>query len=50
MTAQGERFDTKIKEMRAGRARNVTMFSDREYHEFVTKINEFRNPGYKMMP
>ena len=48
MTAQRERFDTKIKEMRAGQAKIVTMFSDREYHEFVTKINELRNPGYKM--
>ena len=25
------------------------MFSDREYPEFVTKINAFKNPGYKMM-
>ena len=50
MTTQRERFDCKIREMRAGQAKNVTMFSDREYQEFVTKINDFKNPGYKMMP
>ena len=44
MTAQKERFDSKIREMRAGQAKNVTMFSDREYQEFVTKINVFKNP------
>ena len=33
MTAQRERFDSKIREMRAGQAKNVTMFSDKEYQE-----------------
>ena len=43
MTAQRERFDTKIREMRPGQAKNVTMFSDMEYHEFLTKMNVFKN-------
>ena len=50
MTAQRERFNTKIREMRAGQAKNVTMFSDMEYHEYLSKMNEFKSPGYKMMP
>ena len=41
MTAQRERFDSKIREMRAGQAKNVTMFSDKECQEFVKKINDF---------
>ena len=36
--------------MRAGQAKNVTMFSDMEYHEYLSKMNEFKSPGYKMMP
>ena len=36
--------------MRAGQAKNVTMFSDMEYHEYLSKMNEFKNPGYKMIP
>ena len=31
-------------------AKNVTMFSDREYQEFVEKINDLKDPGYKMTP
>ena len=50
MTAQMERFDSKIREMRAGQAKNVTMFSDRKYHKIGTKLNEFKNHGYKMTP
>ena len=42
MAAQRERFDSKIRDMRAGQAKNVTMFSDREYQEFVEKINDFK--------
>ena len=41
-TSHRDRFDNKIREMRAGQAKNVTMFSDREYYEFVTKLKEFK--------
>ena len=49
-TSHRDRFDSKIREMRAGQVKNVTMFSDREYNEFVTKLKEFKNPGYRMTP
>ena len=50
MTAQRERFNTKIREMRAGRAKNVTLFSDMEYHKYLSKMDEFKNPVYKIIP
>ena len=34
---QKERFDLRIKEQRSGQAKNVTMFSDAEYSEFIKK-------------
>ena len=34
---QKERFDLRIKELRSGQAKNVTMFSDAEYSEFIKK-------------
>ena len=49
-TSHRDRFDNKIREMTAGQAKNVTMFSDREYYEFVSKLKEFKNPGYRMTP
>ena len=36
-TSQKEIFDAKIREMRAGQAKNVTMFYDAEYDDFVPK-------------
>ena len=38
-TSQKERFDAKIREMRAGQAKNVTMVYDAEYDDFVAKMN-----------
>ena len=49
-TSQKERFDAKIREMRAGKAKNVTMFYDAEYDDFVAKMHEFKNQSYKMTP
>ena len=49
-TSQKERFDAKIREMRAGQAKNVTMFYDTEYDDFVAKKHEFKNQSYKMTP
>ena len=50
VSTQKERFDLKIKEMRAGQAKNVTMFNDTEYEGFIEKLKELKNPGYKMTP
>ena len=49
-SSHNDSFDIKIREMRAGQAKNVAMFSDRENYEFVTKLKEFKNPGYRMTP
>ena len=37
VSTQKERFDMKIKEMRAGQAKNVTMFNHTEYEGFIEK-------------
>ena len=47
---QKKRFDLKIKEMRAGQAKNVTMFNNTKYEAFLEKLKELKNPGYKMTP
>ena len=47
---QKERFDLRIKELRSGQAKNVTMFSDVEYFEFIRKLKDIKLPGYKMSP
>ena len=47
---QKEKFDQKIKEMRALQGRNVTMFTNVEYEHFIEKLKEFKLPGYKMTP
>lgn len=37
-----EKFDQKIKEMRAIQGRNVTMFTNVECEHFIEKLKEFK--------
>ena len=44
------RFDEKIQEMKAVQAKNVKMFSDEEYLDYISKLKEMKKPDYKMTP
>ena len=47
---QRGRFEAKIAELRASQGKNVRMFSDSEYKEFVKNVKEIRTPGHRMVP
>ena len=43
-------FDSKVAELRATQVRNVRMFSDVEYFQYIEKVKEIRAPGHRMVP
>ena len=47
---QRSRFDIKVAELRAAQGKNVRMFSDADYHDYVQKVKEIRTPGHRMVP
>ena len=44
------RFNTKVAELRATQGKNVRMFTDDEYHEYLRKVKDIRSPGHRMVP
>ena len=48
--SQKEKFDAKIKDLRATQGKNARMFSDSEYKEFIDIVKRIRTPGYRMLP
>ena len=47
---QRSRFDHKVAELRAAQGKNVRMFTDAEYQEYIQKVKEIRTPGHRMVP
>ena len=47
---QRSRFDIKVAELRAAQGKNVRMFTDADYHDYVQKVKEIRIPGHRMVP
>ena len=47
---QRARFDQKIKDLRAAQAKNVKIFTNDVYVEYIQKINEIKCQGYRMTP
>ena len=44
------RFDEKIKQLRSSQGKNVKMFFDQEYHNFIQKHKDIISPRYNMVP
>ena len=44
------RFNTKVAELRATQGKNVRMFTDDEYQEYLRKVKDIKSPGHKMIP
>ena len=44
------RFDEKIKQLRSSQGKNVKMFFDQEYHNFIQKYKDIKSPRYRMLP
>ena len=47
---QKVRFDEKIKQLRSSQGKNVKMFFDQEYHNFIQKHKDIKSPRYRMVP
>ena len=44
------RFEEKIQELRANQGKNVKMFSNKEYHDYIQKLKDIKSPGHRMVP
>ena len=47
---QRSRFDLKVAQLRAAQGKNVRMFTDSDYLEYINKVKEIRTPGHRMVP
>ena len=47
---QKVRFDEKIKQLRSNQGKNVKMFSEQEYHDFIQKLKDIKSPKHRMVP
>ena len=47
---QRSRFDNKVAELRVAQGKNVLMFTDADYQEYIQKVKEIRTPGHRMVP
>ena len=43
-------FDEKIKQLRYNQGKNVRMFSEQEYYNFIKKLKDKKSPGHRMVP
>ena len=47
---QKVRFDEKTKQLRSSQGKNVKMFSDQEYCDFIQKLKDMKSSGHRMVP
>ena len=47
---QQKRFEEKIQELRANKGKNVKMFSNQEYQDYIQKLKDMKSPGHRMVP
>ena len=47
---QQKRFEDKIQELRANQGKNVKMFSNQEYNDYIQKLKDIKSPGHRMVP
>ena len=47
---QKVRFDEKIKQLRSSQGKNVKMFSDQEYCDFIKKLKDIKSSRHRMVP
>ena len=43
-------FDEKIKQLRYNQGKNVRMFSEQEYYNFIKKLKDKKSLGHRMVP